>query len=177
MFEGIDFDNWKKTYQFKTTKEKILKIKYSHRWYFPAMLFMMLALVFSFLLFVISFFTIINSNPVLQILYSVFIVFFAAVWLLIYLFIQNISKRPFESKSEGFLILTKDKITIKKKNNPIKEYEYKKIKKIIFNRKICSLTIMDTSKKIIFNEILDADYVFELLNFLFEITKIKPKIL
>lgn len=177
MFEGVDFDNWKKTYKFKTTKEKMLKIKYSHKWYFPSMLFMTIALVVSFLLFVICFFTVIESNPALQVLYSIFIICFMFFWLCIYLLLQYIAKRPFDTKSEGHLILTKDAITVKKNGQVPKKHEYKKIKKIIFNRKICSLTIIDTSKKIIFNEILDADYIFELLNFLFEITKIKPHIL
>lgn len=177
MFSDIDMKKWKKSFAFNNDNDTLLRLKYSHKWYFPAMLGMMLLLLFSFLLFIIGFFVLAKDNPTIHIVYSILIITFIFCWTSFYFLIQNRAISPYKRNSRGHIIFEEKIITIKHvENNTIEEYRYSDIRNFYFNKKTLGLAIVDNSNHIIFNEIMSADEIPEILNVLYEMTKLKPKI-
>ena len=178
MFANIEFKDWKKEFHFQNTKESMLRLKYTNRWFFPVMLAMILVLLFSFLIFVIGFF-LIEQSLVTSIMYISFVVVFILCWSGVYFIIQKKSIAPYSPNTNGYLIFTENKITIKMVlKNTVKEcsYRYDEIDRIFFNRRTCGLALLGTGKKMLFNEIIPFEDVPSILNILYNMTKIKPKI-
>lgn len=173
MFENIEFKNWKKSFNFETTKEDILKVKYSHKWYFPIMFLMLSILLFSFAIFTILFFAIDKELLIESLSYIIMVFLYIIFWIILFVIIQKRAIYPHSLKSKGHLIFKETYISIEKKNET-KKYEYNKIKKIYFNKKTCALVLLDNNNNKIFTEILKNEDVYSVLNLLYKMTKIKP---
>lgn len=177
MFADIDMKKWKKSFAFDNDGATMLRLKYSHKWYFPLMLTMMLILLFGFLAFILGFFLLAKDNATIHVVYSFLILVFIFCWASFYLFIQNRATNPYKRNSRGHIIFEETKFTIKHtNNNSINEYRYSDIRNIIFHKKSWGLEITNTSNHTIFNEIMSYDEITEILNILYEMTKLKPKI-
>lgn len=178
MFADIEMKTWKKEFHFQNTKESMLKLKYTNRWFFPVMLAMTMILLSSFLVFVILFF-IISSSPFAYVLYSALVLIFILCWTGVYFAIQKKATAPYSAKANGYLIFTENKLIIKLVlKNSVKEcsYSYDEIDRVFFNRRTCGLALLDNKKRTIFNEIVPFEDVADILNLLYNFTNIKPKI-
>ena len=179
VFQDIDMKKWKAEFHYKNTKESLLKLKYTNKWYFPLMFAMMLVLLFGFLIFVIGFFLLQKELSSTHYLYIGLIFLFIACWTSIYFVLQKRAIAPYSEKAEGYLVFSEKCFSIKKVNidNVAHEHSYGEIKGIFFNRKTCGLALMTNKKEIIFNEIVSFEDVSDILNILYKMTKIKPKII
>ena len=176
MFSDIDMKKWKKAFEFNNNKDTLLRLKYSHKWYFPVMLAMAVILLFSFLMFIIGFF-LLSDNFIINIVYCILIITFISCWTFFYFVIQNRAISPYKSKSRGHIVFEEKIFTVKHtKENSAKEYKYTDIRNIYFNKKTCGLAIVNNHNHIIFNEIMSGDEITEILNILYEMTKLRPKI-
>ena len=176
MFSGIEMKRWKKCFSFDNDTETLLRYKYSHKWYFPATLAMTVFLLLCFLAFLFYFFLLPKENQTVSAVYSILIGAFILCWTFFYILIQRKATSPYRDSSNGYLILDNKGITIKHvKNNKIKEYKYEDIKMIYFNKKTGALALTDQSDKVIFNELMNMEYVADALNTLYKTTGIKPK--
>lgn len=177
MFSDIDMKKWKKSYSFNNDNDTMLRLKYSNKWYFPVMLAMMLVLLFSFLIFIIGFFLLAKDNLTIHIVYCILILTFIFCWASFYFLIQNKAIAPYKRNSRGHIVFEEKIFTVKHtQENTVDEYKYSDIRNVYFNKKTFGLAITNNSNHIIFNEIMSADEIPEILNILYEMTKLKPKI-
>jgi hypothetical protein len=173
MFENIEFKSWKKSFYFETTPKDLLRVKYSHKWYFPLMFSMLSILLFSFAVFIIVFFMIDKTVLALGISYMSMILVYITCWVFLFCLIQKRALYPHKRNSRGNIIFSNEEIIVEKKNSQT-TIPYSGIKGVYVNKKTGALLLLDKNKSPLFIEIMKNEDIHPILKILYKTTKIKP---